>query len=75
MNIFTGQTTAPGLAELPNWVTINANAAGAVSTSGPQGAGVTVPAYGSLAMLILSALTIGGDFFLKTSQSGFFLAS
>ena len=35
----------------------------------------TVPEYGGLAMLMLSALTLAGGFFFKARQSGLFLAA
>lgn len=77
VNIFTGSTVSPGSAGLPYWVVINNNASN-FSTStdlGPRDAGVTVPEYGGLAMLILTALTLAGGFFFKVRQTGLFLAA
>jgi hypothetical protein len=77
VNIFTGSQNGiyPGPAGVPYQVVYSDGYYTVTFTPAPSGPSVTVPEYGGLAMLILSALTLAGGFSVKARQSGMFLAA
>ena len=75
VNVFTGQNIYPGPAGSPYQVVYSSGYYTVTFTQVQNGgAPVTVPEYGALSMLILSALTLAGGFF-KAAQSGSFHVS